>query len=82
MTIIERYVVYPEGDMQEIDGRLSINDLVDLNGRLLGLPLDSPRIIAYRVVKIRREDGTGTETTYYHLELVPVNELLPLARGR
>jgi hypothetical protein len=76
MTITERYVVYPDGDSQEIDWKLTINDLVDLNGRLLELPLESPRIIAYRVIKARREDSLGSERTYYHLELVNAWELL------
>jgi hypothetical protein len=80
MTIVERFVVYPDGDSQEIEGRLAMNDLVDLNGRLLELPLESPRIIAYRVVKMRREDSTGSERTFYHLELVSAWELVSYCR--
>ena len=80
MTISERYVVYPEGESQEITWRLSVNDLVDMNGRPLELPIESPRIIAYRVTKMRREDGIGTETTYYYLELVGAYELIGYCR--
>jgi hypothetical protein len=75
MTTREGYLVYPDGDVQELFWPLSINQIVDLNGKPLDFPLTDPKIIAYRVQKIRRVDGIGTETTYYGLELVSPTEL-------
>jgi hypothetical protein len=80
MTRSEHYIVFPEGDVQEIGWRLSMSTLVDLNGRELDLPLPSPRIIAYRVCKIRSEDQPGIEAVYYHLELVGAWELIGYSR--
>jgi hypothetical protein len=76
MLIRENYIVFPEGELQEIDTPLSIDALVDLNGRPLALPIPSPRMIAYRVVKIRRREGRGSEASYHFLELVPASELI------
>jgi len=75
MFIRECFIVYPEGEVQEIPSPLPFNALVDLNGRPLALPLATHRQIAYRVVKIRREEAKGGETVWHHLELVPAAEL-------
>ncbi|HOX32276.1 MAG TPA: hypothetical protein PLB91_08090 [Spirochaetales bacterium] len=76
MTTYEYYIVYPEGEEQEIPGKLGIDELVDLNGRPLGLPLPSARTIAYRVVKIRHQEERGIYSIRHYLELVPARELL------
>jgi hypothetical protein len=76
MTIDEYYIVYPEGESQELTGILRIDALVDLNGRPLQLPLANPRQIAYRVVKIRHTEERGTHSVFHHVELVPARELL------
>jgi hypothetical protein len=76
MTIEEFYIVYPEGECQEIEAPLRIDELVDLNGRRLALPLPSPRIIAYRVVKIRHTEERGTHAIFHYAELVPARELM------
>lgn len=52
-----------------------MGSLVDINGRPLELPLPTARMIAYRVVKIRREEGKGETIIYHYLELVPAAEL-------
>ena len=75
MFMSENYIVFPEGETQEIPDSLSFDALVDLNGRPLRRPLPTPRMIAYRVVKIRREEGKGFERSFYYLELVPAAEL-------
>lgn len=80
MTIFENYVVYPDGDSQEVDERLDIDELVDLNGRPLALPLPTLRIIAYRVVKIRHSEERGVYSVYHYLELVPAAELASYCR--
>ena len=75
MTLYERRLIYPDGDAQEIDHPLRINQLVDLNGRPLNLPLPTDRMIVYRVYKINTETPVGEEITNYHLELVRRDEL-------
>jgi hypothetical protein len=80
LTLEYRFLVYPDGDTQEAAGPLRINELVDLNGYPVSIPLRTHRMIVYRVYRIRREDERGEERTYYHLELVTGSELRSLAR--
>jgi hypothetical protein len=80
MTIDEYYIVYPEGESQEIEAPLRIDELVDLNGRPLPLPLPGPRIIAYRVVKIRHTEERGIHAVLHYAELVPAAELIAYCR--
>lgn len=75
MLTRENYLVFPEGEVQEIGRGLPFDALVDLNGRPLSPPLPTMRMIAYRVVKIRREEGKGLERSWHYLELVPASEL-------
>jgi len=75
MTLDEYYIVYPEGESQELETPLRINDLVDLNGSPLPLPLSSPRVIAYRVTKIRHTEERGIHAVFHYVELVPAREL-------
>ena len=75
MTIVTRLIVFPEGDIQEIPHTLRIDQLVDLNGYPLALPLPTSKVIAYRVQRISTNESTGEETTYYHLELLRRDEL-------
>jgi hypothetical protein len=76
MTIDEYFIVYPEGESQEIEAPLRIDELVDLNGRGLPLPLKSPRIIAYRIIKIRHIEERGMHSILHYVELVPAHELV------
>jgi len=70
-------IVYPEGDVQEIERPLSINQLVDLNGLPLPLPLPrgASRSIVYRVRRMSRQTLTGEDIIDYQLELVWRDEL-------
>jgi hypothetical protein len=73
-------IVYPEGDTQEIDRPLSINQVVDLNGRPLDLPLPTNRMIAFRVRKINTRMTRNEEIREHHLEIIPADELREFAR--
>ena len=75
MDLLTRRIVFPEGDSQEIPHDLRINQLVDLNGYPLPLPLTDTRIIAYRVFRKSTSVQRHEETISYYLELVPVWEL-------
>ena len=68
-------IIFPEGDNQEISHQLRINQMVDINGNLLPLPLPTSRMIVYRVYKISADSNRNEDITNYHLEQVSVNEL-------
>jgi len=75
MRWVEYRIIYPEGDIQDIPGPLTIMSLVDINGRPLSLPLTSARQIVYRVTGQRTKETRNGEERYYLLEQVPVEEL-------
>jgi hypothetical protein len=79
MHLRSSYIVYPEGDLQEIGHTLRFNQYVGLNGEPLQLPLPSPRTIVYKVYRISTDEGKGETETYYYLELVTGRELRSLA---
>ena len=64
----------------EIEHELRVNQLVDLNGNPLPLPLPSARMIVYRVWKVSTRAERNTEELFYHLELVTRPELEGVAR--
>jgi len=81
MFIQEYFIIFPEGDVQEISGRLPINDIVDINGNSLPLPLPTNRMIAFRVAKISTREFKGGAETYHHLELLSAAELMEYTGG-
>ena len=80
MTMEEYFIVFPEGDTQEIPGRLDIGQLVDINGAPLRLPLGTHRVIAYRVWRINAKENRGGTEVFHQLELMGAQELLPYVR--
>jgi hypothetical protein len=76
MFMTEYFIVYPEGDTQEIQGRLMLNQLVDVNGSPLELPLSTNRMVVFRVEKIKTNDYKGGSETYHFLEQVSARELM------
>jgi hypothetical protein len=81
MYVQEYFIVFPEGDLQEIPGRLGINMLVDINGRELAHPLPTNRMIAFRVARIQVKEHKGGSETLHYLELLGAEELRPYLRG-
>ena len=81
MFSVEFFIVFPEGDIQEIPARLPINDIVDINGKRLSLPLPTNRMIAFRVAKISTKEYKGGRETFHHLELLSADELLEYTGG-
>ncbi len=69
MTLYSKLLVYPEGDTQDALLSLTINQIVDLNGSPLSLPLPTAKMIAYRVYKISKNETRGEHVTHYHLAL-------------
>jgi hypothetical protein len=75
MTIETRWLVYPDGDRQETQRILRVDELVDMNGQTIHPPLANPRMIAYRVWKIRRTEERGELDVLQYLMLVPALDL-------
>ena len=75
MFMTEYFIVFPEGDTQEIQGRLMLNQLVDVNGNPLDLPLPTNRMVVFRVTKVKTNDYKGGSETYHFLEQVSAREL-------
>ena len=75
MFMREYFIVYPDGDTQEINGRLSFNQMVDVNGNPIDLPLQSSRMLVFRVEKIKTNDYKGGSETYHFLEQVSARDL-------
>ncbi|MCL1815423.1 MAG: hypothetical protein FWG27_06360 [Treponema sp.] len=72
----EFFIVFPEGDVQEVPGRIPFNALVDMNGHVLYPPLSTNKMIAFRVSQITTKENKGSNETFHYLELVSAQELL------
>jgi hypothetical protein len=75
MQINEYFIVFPEGDVQEIHKRLPFNTLVDMNGNLLSLPLPTNKMIVFKVAGIKTEERKGVSETFHYLDLLSAEEL-------
>jgi len=76
MHISEYFIVFPEGDVQEIQGRLPFNCLVDMNGNVLQPPLPTNKMIVFRVNGIKTDEKKGSSETFHFLEILSADELL------
>ena len=76
MFISEYFIVFPEGDLQEVKGRLPFNAIVDMNGNVLSPPLPTNKMIAFRVTGIKTDEKKGSSETYHFLELLSAEDLL------
>jgi hypothetical protein len=81
MQIHESFIVFPEGDVQEIPARLSVNELVDVNGRPVALPLATNKVIVFRVARIQVKESRGGSETLHYLEQLSAGELIPYTRS-
>ena len=80
MRFFVKKIIFPDGDDQEIEHTLRINQLVDLNGFPLSLPLPTDKMIVYRVTKISTQSYRNEDVQAFYLELVRRDELTGLAR--
>lgn len=76
MTLFENHIVFSDGDTQDIEHNLNINQIVDVNGIPLRTPLSTCRMLAYQVTKKRTTEETGLISTWYYLEQLSAEELL------
>lgn len=76
----ENFIVFPEGDIQEIPERLSINMLVDINGNPVPLPLRTTKTLVYRISQISKKEHRGGCEIYHYLEQLTAAELAEYVR--
>jgi hypothetical protein len=81
MFMEDFYIVFPEGDVQEVPGRLPFNTLVDMNGNVLDLPLPTHKMIVFRVARIKTDENKGHNETFHFLELMSAEELKPYVKS-
>jgi len=82
MFMEDFYIVFPEGDIQEVPCRLPFNTMVDMNGNVLSLPLPTNRMIVFRVARITTKENKGSSETYHYLELMSAEELLSYTKDQ
>lgn len=80
MTLHTSFLIYPDGDSQEVETTLRIDQLVDINGFPIQDPIPTHKMIVYRVQKIVKSEDRGEAITRYFLELIKGDELLSLTR--
>jgi len=77
MFYFNYYIVFPEGDIQEISHPLSIGDIVDINGNVYGedeLKL-SPKEIAYQVTGKSEKNHFKEYFIHYKLDMLNADEI-------
>ena len=76
-----REIVYPEGDRQEIPHSLSLNQIVDINGYPLDLPLKTSKMIAFKVYRKSTEETKNEVITSFFLQQLTIMELQGLSKA-
>ena len=75
-----REIVYPEGDRQEISHILYVNQIVDINGFPLNLPVKTSKMIAFKVYRKSTQESRNEITTSFYLQQLTVQELEGMVR--
>ncbi|WP_024465181.1 hypothetical protein [Treponema pedis] len=76
MTLYEYYIVFPDGEKQEINRSIPAGYLIDINGNPISVPLPTNKMIAYQVAGKRTLQECGIIRTFYILEQLTAEELL------
>jgi len=74
-------IVYPEGDRQEISHNLYVNQIVDVNGCPINLPVRTSKMIAYKVYRKSTQEARNEVITSFFLEQLTVFELEEMVRA-
>lgn len=76
MTLYEYYIIYPDGEKQEISGPVSIGTFLDINGNQLPHQLPTNKMIVYQVQSKRTIENRGIVQIIYVVEQLDAEELL------
>jgi len=80
MTFDTIVIVYPEGDHREIERHLQLNELVDINGYPVRLPLETAKTIVYRVYRKSTSDTNNGPVIKYYIEQLTIDETAAISR--
>lgn len=72
----EYYIIYPDGEKQEISGPVSIGTFLDINGNQLPHQLPTNKMIVYQVQSKRTIENRGIVQIIYVVEQLDAEELL------
>ncbi|OHD29226.1 MAG: hypothetical protein A2086_16675 [Spirochaetes bacterium GWD1_27_9] len=72
----EYYIIFPEGEKQQVSAPLDFGDIVDINGIRYKKEQLSPRQIAYQVTGMKKEHNFKETTIFYKLELLNRDEVM------
>ncbi|HOV12913.1 MAG TPA: hypothetical protein PK771_01410 [Spirochaetota bacterium] len=70
------FLLFPEGDTQEIYHPLRFGDIIDINGNICKPNDLNPRKISYKVTGVQQKTHFKEITFYYRVELLNRNEVL------
>lgn len=76
MTLYEYYMIFPDGEQQEISSPIPAGALVDMNGNMLPARLPTHKMIVYEVAGKRTLEERGLVRIMYILEQLSADELL------
>ncbi|HPO49979.1 MAG TPA: hypothetical protein PLO89_06595 [Spirochaetota bacterium] len=75
MEYFNYFLIFPEGDNQEISHSLRYGDIIDINGNVYSPSSLDPRKIAYEVTGIQKKTHFKETTIYYRVEKLNRNEV-------
>ena len=75
MTIYEFYLIYPEGDVVEINNEIHFSSIVNICGEVIPKHLLNTKTLAYYIAKKQSKEERGIHKTFYILEQLSLNEL-------
>ena len=75
MTLYEYYLIYPEGDIVEINHEIPTSSIVNIYGEVLSKNLLNTKTLCYYVAKKQCKEERGIYQTFYTLEQLSLNQL-------
>lgn len=69
------YIIFPNGDKQQINHRLQFGDIVDINGNVYNSHQLDPNQITYSVKGFRKKNHFKEIYWFYILKLLTANEV-------
>ncbi len=76
MEYYSYFLLFPEGDRQEIYHPLKFGDIVDINGNVCSLGGLSPKKIAYKVTGVQQKSHFKEVAYFYRVELLNRDEVI------
>jgi hypothetical protein len=75
MILYEYYLIYPEGDVVEINNEVPVSSIVNIYGEILSKNSLNNETLSYYIAKKQTREENGIHQTFYTLEQLSINEL-------